>query len=89
MSKYLVNSDYSSSLSNGVRWRAGETIEIDDVTAATINRISPGTLTPASDARSIDAPPTDRMIKRAERRQQPNAGAMSRETFKAIKDKAS
>lgn len=74
---------------------AGETVELDPAAAAWINRDSPGTLQPVTDAaerapdRAPEAPPQDRMVRRPQRRgQDPGGGeTINRTNFKAVRDK--
>jgi len=64
---YRVQWDYASSY--GGPWKRGETVDLDEITAARINVDSPGVLvlqpaTPEPEARAVEAAPHDRMVKR-------------------------
>lgn len=71
MSAYRVTQHYQSGLG---AFRKGEIVELVDDFAAHINRDAPGTLEPylepepESGTRADDAPPHDRMVKTARRR---------------------
>lgn len=65
MPRYTVNWDYGSSLGT---FAAGETVALDEELADHVNRSSPGVLTPVDDhpeanARSLEKPPSDRMVR--------------------------
>lgn len=106
---YYVNWRYSSSL--GGPWKIGDEVTLDEETAIAINNDSPGVLTPleevteeaakqevpASDTSLPDAPPADRQLKAASRRQverhmppepqEPGAQEpIDKTTFKAVRD---
>lgn len=61
--KYLVNWNYRSSI--GGPWLKGQSVEVDDALAVAVNNDSPGVLTAEVEvqARVIEAPPADRMVK--------------------------
>jgi hypothetical protein len=86
MTQYTVQWDYTSGL--GGPWAEGETVTLDEVRAADINRDSPGVLVevgPIEDAPIPEA--RDRMVKRAKHRGQGPVEAIDKTTFKAVRDK--
>lgn len=94
MARYRVTRRYESGLGS---YAEGDVVDLVDDFAAHINRDSPGTLElePAYEAlppaeRAFDAPPQDRMVKSARKRQDRQGdpgdqGAMSRADFKATR----
>lgn len=66
--RYVLNWKYASSY--GGLWEAGVVVELDEETAEVINRDSPGVLSPEGEAaaRGLDAPPQDRMVRKASKR---------------------
>jgi hypothetical protein len=85
MTQYLVQWNYSSGL--GGPWAEGETITLDEVRAADINRDSPGVLVEVGSIPDEPIPEArDRMVKKAQRRGQGPVEAIDRTTFKAVKD---
>lgn len=90
--RYRATRRYQSGLGS---FSEGDVVDLVDDVAAHINRDSPGTLEPVYDAlppaeRAFDAPPQDRMVKGARRRQDREGdpgdqGAMSRADFKATR----
>jgi len=89
--KYLINWDYASGI--GGPWKEGDTVEIDAALAARINNDSPGVLTLESEAqaRAVEVPDHDRMLKAPRQKRGKHVvgdhGEMTRDTFKAVKDK--
>lgn len=66
MARYTFRWDYRSGLYAAT---AGETAELADDLAAAIDRDSPGVLeAEASETRAVDAPPKDRMVRKAKTR---------------------
>ena len=84
MTRYLATQRYASSyLPGGIA--AGETLDLDDALAETINRDSPGTLVPAP--AGAEATKTDRQQQAAPARRDRGGGeAMSKATNKAVRD---
>lgn len=71
-----------------VEWQPGEVVELSEEDAAWFNRDSEGCLIPVVETQSVDAPPQDRMVKRAPRKRNQSGGeAITRDNFKAVKDK--
>lgn len=91
MGRYRVGHDYLSGLG---QFAAGDVVELDDALAAHINRDSPGTLAAVTTtARTLEAPPRDRMLKGAKKRgtadrqgDPGDQGAISRAEFEAVRD---
>jgi len=65
MARYRLTKSFTSSL--GPRL-AGEVIEITEVEAAWILRASPGVLEPLAEARDVETPPHDRMMRQPQHR---------------------
>jgi hypothetical protein len=75
-------------------WQEGEVVEIDDPEyAAWLGRDMQGHLEPVVDAppapepRSVEAPKQDRMVRKARKRDEADEGPITKETFKAVRDK--
>lgn len=63
--RWVYQWDYRSSYGAGQR---GDVVELSEAEAAAINRDSPGVLVPEGETRSVEAPPSDRMQRRARER---------------------
>lgn len=87
MARFRATQDYRSGLGD---FTAGQEVDLPEDMAAHINRDSPGTLEPVAATRQIDAPPADRMVKTARRRDRQgdpgDQGPITRDDFKATKD---
>lgn len=88
---FRVTQNYQSSLG---AYAKGDVVTLPEDFAAHINRDAPGTLEPVEDVaktRVVDAPPADRMVRTSRRRDRQgdpgDQGAMSREDFKAVRDR--
>lgn len=84
--KYIVGRYYRS---KRAEYQAGQLIEIDDPEqAAWLKRDMGGYLEPYVEGRAVEAPPQDRMVKKASKRAAANTGGMiDRSVFKATRNK--
>ena len=82
MPRYVFNWRYRSSYGAGL---AGEEVDLDEATAEAINRDSPGVLSEV-ETRAMDAPPSDRMVKRPRTRNDRDpANPIDKTTYKAVR----
>lgn len=84
MKTYRFLKPYRSSFG---QWSAGDTADFDDETAAWLGRDEPGCLELVTEERAVDAPPSDRMVRKPRNDRGGGEGPMSKADFKAVKDK--
>lgn len=81
MPQYTFQWRYTSSYGSGAE---GETVDLDEATAAAINRDSPGVL--VAGKRAMASAPKDRQVKGAQNRAAESP--IDKTTYKAVRDKA-
>ena len=82
MPQYTFQWRYASSYGSGAE---GETVDLDEATAAAINRDSPGVLAFAASERAVAGAPKDRQVKGAQNRAAESP--IDKTTYKAVRDK--